>query len=181
MPSDLGHFMTIDFGDGTVVEADISEGYSYTYQTSGNYCVKIYNWGSSFGIVSNEVKYVKIGKNITTIEWLHAGKAESIEIPTSVNNIMGFGDILTLNTIVMKGTTPPTLGSNGFSNCPNLQKIIVPYEALETYKNAAGWSDYATIIDAYVLVSTMENRLSDILVAAKSYTDENTPVIERLG
>lgn len=171
----------IDFGDGTIVGADEffnDSMYEHRYTTSGIYCIKIYGAKKLGAII--DVSKIKIGNNVTSIAII-TGSMKEIVIPESLVTIDNNGAFLgctSLTTVVMKSSVPPSIGVDVFTSTT---KIIVPYEALETYKSAAGWSDYATIIDSYVLVSTMENRLSDILAAAKSYTDENTPVIERLG
>lgn len=53
------------------------------------------------------------------------------------------GDIK-LTTIYIKATTPPNYPS--LSNCPNLEKIVVPKGCAEVYKSATNWCDYAEII-----------------------------------
>ena len=49
----------------------------------------------------------------------------------------------------MEPTTPPTLGADVFSNCPNLSAILVPSEALSAYQDPKNnWPDeYITIKD----------------------------------
>jgi hypothetical protein len=53
-----------------------------------------------------------------------------------------------LNSVTVMATTPPALpsGSLAFSNCANTLKIYVPSDYVDTYKNATGWKDYASII-----------------------------------
>jgi hypothetical protein len=52
-----------------------------------------------------------------------------------------------LINITLKGHTPPELSSGPptFNGCP-LQNIYVPEEALEVYKSASLWSNYADLI-----------------------------------
>ena len=49
-----------------------------------------------------------------------------------------------LGAIVVRATTPPTLGSNGWygTTCP----IYVPDASVEAYKTATNWSSYAARI-----------------------------------
>ena len=54
-----------------------------------------------------------------------------------------------LNTVVMKDVTPLTLAAGAFDNCTALHAIYVPAAAVETYKDATGWSDYAAKIQGY--------------------------------
>ena len=51
---------------------------------------------------------------------------------------------------------PPALGSDVF-NKSNIEKIIVPKSAINTYKSAAGWSDYADKIVYEIDSSEYEN------------------------
>jgi hypothetical protein len=44
--------------------------------------------------------------------------------------------------------TPPTLGSNVFSNS-GITNIYVPTASVSAYKSASGWSDYASKIQGY--------------------------------
>lgn len=52
-----------------------------------------------------------------------------------------------LQTMTFMGTTPPTCGSNVFAN--STFTIRVPQSALETYKTADGFSNYASRIVGY--------------------------------
>ncbi len=51
-------------------------------------------------------------------------------------------------TVIMRGSVPPTLGSTVFSTSSSGLRILVPAAAVETYKAAAGWSEYANYIFA---------------------------------
>ena len=68
----------------------------------------------------------------------------SIEIPASVTSIgnYAFEGCTSLNTLILYPATPPTLGSSAFAGCTALNTIYVPSGAVDTYKAAAGWSDY---------------------------------------
>ncbi len=54
-----------------------------------------------------------------------------------------------LESITIQASAPPTLnGSSAFSDLDNLSNIYVPAEAVDAYKAASGWSDYADLISA---------------------------------
>ena len=76
-------------------------------------------------------------------------KIKEIEIGGDVNYIgnNAFKGCSNLTKIIMEPTTPPTLGADVFSNCPNLSAILVPSEALSAYQDpASNWPDeYITI------------------------------------
>ena len=71
---------------------------------------------------------------------------ESVTIPYTVaylgNN--AFGANAYLEEVHMKSIEPPYAKSNLFADCPYLDKIQVPDEAVDAYK--ASWSTYASII-----------------------------------
>ena len=83
----------------------------------------------------------------------------SIEITspvlTLIDNYAFYGDEL-LTQVVLRATTPPTLGTNVFTNTPIAKKtgfIYVPDDSLEAYKSATNWSAYA---DQIKPISEME-------------------------
>lgn len=47
-----------------------------------------------------------------------------------------------LETVIMVGSVPPSLGANVFEGCDNLSHITVPAGMLNDYMSASGWSDY---------------------------------------
>lgn len=59
-----------------------------------------------------------------------------------------FYDCSALTSVTVKSTTPPNLGGNVFTNTSSNLIIYVPSESVDTYKSAAGWSDYASKIQA---------------------------------
>lgn len=76
----------------------------------------------------------------------HTSSLKDIFIPSSVANInvLAFANSGLLS-VRMGGTTPPRLGAMVFEDAP-LIGIEVPASAVETYKTASGWSNYASII-----------------------------------
>lgn len=70
----------------------------------------------------------------------------SITIPARVRTIMGIG-FGNVNSITLLGTTPPDLYDPSDipdNDCP----IFVPSEAVEAYRSAPGWCEYASRIQA---------------------------------
>lgn len=47
-----------------------------------------------------------------------------------------------LETVIMEGRVPPSLGANVFEGCDNLSHITVPAGMLNDYMSASGWNDY---------------------------------------
>lgn len=72
----------------------------------------------------------------------------SVTIPASVTSIRdyAFYDSLALKTVYCKATTPPTIGNSILSANVAGRKIYVPTEAVDAYKSANGWSEYADAI-----------------------------------
>lgn len=69
-------------------------------------------------------------------------------IPASVTSIgaTAFRDCRGVGEFHFKGTTPPTIASDTFSNIPADCKIYVPASAVATYQGATNWSTYASQI-----------------------------------
>ncbi|MBQ8323235.1 MAG: leucine-rich repeat domain-containing protein [Clostridia bacterium] len=100
----------------------------------------------------------------------------SIEIPESVTSIgyVAFSVCSNLKTVTIKATTPPTLGEGVFGEGTNLTKIIVPLESLGAYKNAEGWSNYATLLCCYVTSKELDWKLDKVTLTRGVYgTDYN--------
>lgn len=74
----------------------------------------------------------------------------SVDIPASVTSIgdYAFYNCKLLTSVTVRATTPPTLGTNAFSNTHANLVIYVPAESVEAYKAASGWSTYASRIQA---------------------------------
>ena len=122
--------------------------------TSLNY-VNVQNCETQVDIGANafdncsELREVLLCNTIKTIgaeSFRYCSKMHDIYIPSSVTNInvLAFSNSGLL-TVRMGGTTPPNLGLMVFDNT-QLNGITVPASAVETYKQAKGWSDYASII-----------------------------------
>ena len=74
----------------------------------------------------------------------------SIEIPKIVTSIENeaFRDCNSLTSVTVLATTPPTLGTDAFTDTHSSLKIYVPSGSVNAYKTATNWKDYASKIQA---------------------------------
>ncbi len=88
-------------------------------------------------------------KNLSSIGNNVFGNCSSLEtiiLPASVTSI-GLNCFTSIKSITLKSATPATLGVlSPFSS--TIEAIYVPESAVDTYKTADGWSNYANIIQA---------------------------------
>jgi hypothetical protein len=77
---------------------------------------------------------------------------EKITIPSTVTNIgeYAFRYCSKLVNVTCLATTPPTFdkGGKAFDNGNSNRKIYVPSGYVDSYQNAAGWTNYKTKIFA---------------------------------
>ena len=98
---------------------------------------------------------VMIGSGVTTIgdeAFLCCISLKEVTIPACVNMIGNRAFYITgLDSIYCEATTPPTLGGEVFYTGLDGFKgnIYVPTEAVEAYKKADGWKEYADYIVAH--------------------------------
>lgn len=91
---------------------------------------------------------------VTTLadsEFCDCDDLESIVLPANLATVgdYAFSYCLSLKSVECKGETPPTIGVNIFDYIPASNYVVrVPASAVERYKTAAGWSDYASQIVA---------------------------------
>lgn len=73
-----------------------------------------------------------------------------VELPSTVTamNAGCLNNCSQLQSLTIKATTPPTLGTNALNNTHTDLVIYVPTESVDTYKAASGWSTYASKIQA---------------------------------
>lgn len=91
--------------------------------------------------------------NISTLEsnvFANAKSLTHIEIPSTITSIknQAFSGCNSLATVIVRPTTPPTLGSNAFYTTVSGRKIYVPAASVNNYKTATNWSEYANDIEA---------------------------------
>ena len=93
---------------------------------------------------------IEIPANVTEIkQYAFTGSGlTSIYIPASVTAIgsSAFHNCSSLSSVTVRATTPPTLEPYVFDNNAAGRKIYVPNEALDAYKSAQFWKDYANDI-----------------------------------
>ena len=67
-------------------------------------------------------------------------------IPSGVTSMSStFGGCTSLNEVTFLHTTPPSY-NNTLYGCSKLESIYVPYEAVDAFKTATGWSQFASKI-----------------------------------
>ena len=96
---------------------------------------------------------ITIPNSVTSIgnnAFVNCTSLVNIEIPDNVNTINNnvFKYCSNLSNIIVKATTPPTLGTEVFNNNASGRKIYVPSASVDTYKAAVNWSTYAADIEA---------------------------------
>ena len=104
-----------------------------------------------------QLTYVYLPNGLTTIgEHSFGGciNLTEITIPNGVTEI-GYWNFIycsKLSTVKVESLVPPTVNVvpsfRLFEGCGRLEKIIVPVSAVEAYKSADDWSDYANLIVA---------------------------------
>lgn len=106
---------------------------------------------SNYAFTSCNLKSIKIHDNCTIIgqySFRYNSKLENVEIGNGITSMSSycFGNCTSLKSITIHATTPPTLSSNAFYDDNALTEIRVPASALDTYKSATTWSNYADIM-----------------------------------
>ena len=107
------------------------------------------NIESTFRDCTSLVNAPEIPNSVTSLSYTFYGCSSLVNapvIPSSVTSIFyTFRDCTSLNEVTFLHTTPPTY-SYTLYGCSKLESIYVPDEAVDTYKTATGWLDYASKI-----------------------------------
>lgn len=105
----------------------------------------------NYAFRTHTIKNLKIYDACTSIgtqAFRYSSHLITVELGTAIKliNTYAFANNTELITFTIHATTPPTLGSYAFQTCNKLDEIRVPASALETYKSASNWSNYADIM-----------------------------------
>ncbi len=103
--------------------------------------------GSSAFAWCSSLISITIPEGVTVIsdDTFNHSSLRSITIPNSVTSIgdAAFGWCTALTNVYCKATTPPDLENNVFNYNADGRKIHVPAFAVDAYRTAVGWSNYA--------------------------------------
>ena len=103
----------------------------------------------------NNLENITIPNSITKIgryAFVSCYMFTTITIPESVTHIgdfYTFAQCSNLTSEYCKPTTPPGGAGMIFASTPSDIKIYVPYNSIDAYKSANGWSEYASSIEGY--------------------------------
>ena len=117
--------------------------------TIGNSVTSI-GWGA-FWNCEGFTGSLTIPNSVTTIDYYAftncSGFTGSLTIGSSVTSIGGYAFVgcFDFASMTVLPETPPTLGTDVFSNVPSGIPVYVPCSALEDYQAASGWSSFTNI------------------------------------
>lgn len=126
--------------------------YRYDYALS-SVCIPagVTSIGANAFYECSALRSITIPYGVTSIgENAFAGcvSLQGVDIPSTVTSIgaSAFSECGSVGAYHIRAATPPTLGSSAFNNIPSNCVIYVPQGKGSTYKNASGWSAYASQI-----------------------------------
>lgn len=142
--SELSHIGSYVFSNcSNLTSINIPSGLMSIGEYTFNACSKL----TDVTFAENAVIYM-IGENA----FRTCSSLSSIELPESINRIekQAFYGCHNMESITVRATTPPTLGSSVFytSYGSKFSAIYVPAESVEAYKTASGWSSFTDKIQA---------------------------------
>ena len=152
------------YTDGIIYHLIVISGFTFIDDSAFNGCS---------GLTS-----VTIGNGITSIynfAFSNCSGLTSVTIPDSMTSIRkgAFSYSSSLTSVTIKSTTPPTLSSDAIPT--TIEKIIVPKSAINAYKSAAVWSQYADKIVYEIDSSDLDKAITDLDVDNIAYKNkENT-------
>ena len=177
-------FTTHAYTDGIEYHLIVISGLSYIYPASFSH----YNGLISIAISNNinelrnsvftraiNLVNVIIPNSVTSIGYgvfTGCSGLTSITIPNSVTSIdaYAFGECDKLKKITINATNPPSI-DDIFSS--TIEKIIVPKSAINAYKAATGWSQYADKIVYEVDSSDIDKAITDLDVDNIAYKNKD--------
>lgn len=114
----------------------------------GSGVVSVKNLGSITTLEGSEGYPISGGYDYQRGVFKNCKSLKEVTLPSTLTSIKvgAFLGCTALTTVVMNGTTPPSLNSNAFQNTNSTFVIYVPDESVEAYKAASGWSAYASRI-----------------------------------
>lgn len=105
----------------------------------------------------------------------------TVIIPKSIATIRdyAFYACSNLNTVVMLGETPPSLGAYVFGYTAANLTIYVPVGAVDAYKNAPGWKQYSAMIKENNLPDpdASGNTIINVTVVVPVFNNSNNNII----
>lgn len=112
---------------------------SYTNTTIGSY---------SFASMNVESITFNSGPTIIGDRCLQNGLWKYVDLPSTVTTINQYAlyNCPLLSTLVVRATTPPTLGTGALPTSNTILKIYVPDANVAAYQAASGWSTYSAQI-----------------------------------
>lgn len=109
--------------------------------------------GSNAFLACSNLSEIRLSDNLLSIgQYAFTGtpKLTSITLPASLTNIYSYAfngnTTSTLHTLTCLATKPPKLADKALGSIPNDFVIFVPSEAVDTYKSASEWNNYASRI-----------------------------------
>ena len=128
------------------------------------------NGGSSSPLITaghlfvgdEEQTSLAIPASVTTLGKLALAGATAVSKVVLHDGVTSVGDsalagLAGVDSIVSFATVVPTLGVASLAGLPSTARIYVPYEKVNDYKVASGWSDFADQIAGYYEDQTIEN------------------------
>jgi hypothetical protein len=147
---DLFDKIEIDSTDASISSLDAADG-NYTFNTTGEHTVA-YTLKDPTSIASSTFAYcwgvasINIPDNVTSIGDGALTDCGGLATCTIGSGVTSIGDSVFFNnaslvSITIEATLPPTLGYDNFMGEMNIPIIYVPYESVDAYKAAEGWSN----------------------------------------
>ena len=105
-------------------------------------------WVFSANSTANSVSTITLNEGLMTIGdgCFAYTSANPITIPSTVTRLGSMfirWGVPSKRTLIMEGTTPPTLASNALYD---VYRVYVPDDYVDTYKAASGWTSYASYV-----------------------------------